>query len=98
MRTRALLTLPFLAVFLATFPMTGQAQAADPAKEAQRQFELGTEMILDGLRMLIERIPQFSAPEILPNGDIIIRRRNPQTPPRSDDDDKDDTDQDIKKL
>jgi hypothetical protein len=50
------------------------------------------------LRMLIERIPQFSAPEILPNGDIIIRRRNPQTPPRSDDDDKDDTDQDIKKL
>jgi hypothetical protein len=60
MRTRALLALPFLAVFLATFPMTGQAQAADPAKEAQRQFELGTEMILDGLRMLIERIPPRS--------------------------------------
>ena len=34
-------------------------------------------MILDALELFIQNIPQYEAPEILDNGDIIIRRVRP---------------------
>ncbi len=38
----------------------------------------GMERIVEALRLLIDQIPQYEAPEILDNGDIIIRRRRPE--------------------
>ncbi len=35
------------------------------------------ERIVEALRLLIDQIPQYEAPEILDNGDIIIRRKRP---------------------
>ena len=29
------------------------------------------------IELMLEMIPQYEAPEVLPNGDIIIRRKNP---------------------
>ncbi len=37
----------------------------------------GMERIVEALRLLIDQIPQYEAPEILDNGDIIIRRKRP---------------------
>ena len=38
----------------------------------------GLEQMLRALRLLVERIPQYELPEVLDNGDIIIRRKNPE--------------------
>tara|TARA_E500000318_G_C3489041_1_gene183569 strand:+ start:79 stop:363 length:285 start_codon:yes stop_codon:yes gene_type:complete len=54
---------------------TGPARAAEepPADTIER----GAQMVLDGLRAFFSSIPQYETPEVLPNGDIIIRRVNP---------------------
>ena len=48
----------------------------------------GLAKLLDAMEAFIDQIPQYEAPEVLENGDIIIRRRNkeeaPQTPPDED--------------
>ena len=44
------------------------------AKEPEQMIREGAERILEGVRGIIERIPQYLPPEILPNGDIIIRK------------------------
>jgi hypothetical protein len=31
--------------------------------------------------MFVKSVPQYSAPEVLPNGDIILRRVNPEKKP-----------------
>ena len=55
---------------------TGPARAAEepPADTIER----GAQMVLDGLRAFFSSIPQYETPEVLPNGDIIIRRVNPK--------------------
>ena len=35
-------------------------------------------MIFEALDLVLKAIPQYEAPEILENGDIIIRRKNPK--------------------
>jgi hypothetical protein len=37
-------------------------------------LEGGMKMMLQALDLMISAIPQYAAPEVLPNGDIIIRR------------------------
>jgi len=37
----------------------------------------GITKLMDALGVFIKSIPQYEAPEILDNGDIIIRRKNP---------------------
>jgi hypothetical protein len=59
---------------------------------AQQEAVEGIGKLLEALQMFVKSVPQFAAPEVLPNGDIIIRRLHPdKTPapatPRSDDDD-----------
>ena len=34
-------------------------------------------MTFDALDLVLKAIPQYEAPEILKNGDILIRRKNP---------------------
>lgn len=36
----------------------------------------GLSKLMDALSLFVDAIPQYSAPEILENGDIIIRRKN----------------------
>ncbi len=37
----------------------------------------GMERIVEALRQMVDKIPLYEAPEILDNGDIIIRRKWP---------------------
>lgn len=46
--------------------------------EAEQRIRQGLQAILDGLGLFMRDIPRYEAPEILPNGDIIIRRINPK--------------------
>ena len=42
--------------------------------------------MLRAIELMIEMIPQYDMPEVLENGDIIIRRKNP--PPESEGEDE----------
>ena len=53
-----------------------QTKQSKPAPE--ELIEEGMKMIIDALDILLKTIPQYEAPEILENGDIIIRRSKPK--------------------
>jgi hypothetical protein len=44
-------------------------------------IEDGLKMILNALQLLLISLPQYKVPEVLENGDIIIRRIQPGTIP-----------------
>ena len=53
-------------------------------KKPEAMIEDGMKMILNAIQLLLKSIPQYKAPEVLENGDIIIRRvpqgrRKPKT-------------------
>ncbi|MCC3306475.1 hypothetical protein [Sneathiella sp. HT1-7] len=61
---------------------------ADEKKDDPENLALqGITKLMDALGAFIGSIPQYEAPEMNENGDIIIRRKNP---------DKDETEQDPK--
>jgi len=72
-----------LALMLTAVPMAAQAQSkpADP----EMLLEEGTKKILRAFELFIMTIPQYEMPEVLPNGDIIIRRKNPPGEDRKED-------------
>ena len=57
------------------FSSTVQAQDQKP----DVMIEQGAKMIFDALALVLKTIPQYEAPKILENGDILIRRKNPKT-------------------
>jgi hypothetical protein len=67
------------------------ALAQDSTLEgAQQEAVEGIAKLLQALQLFVKSVPQFSAPEVLPNGDIILRRIHPEnapapTPRQSDD-------------
>ena len=65
----------------------GTAPAAEaPRSEQSVPSELlkeGTEKILRAFELFLQAIPQYETPEVLDNGDIIIRRRHPEPTPRN---------------
>ncbi|MEQ8804188.1 MAG: hypothetical protein RIE87_10815 [Rhodospirillales bacterium] len=65
-----------LALMLAAAPVTA-AQAQSQPAEPEALLEEGTKKILRAFELFIMTIPQYEMPEVLPNGDIIIRRKNP---------------------
>lgn len=79
------------ALFAIGLALPVQAAGTDPADEAERLSremeqaarEAATEL-LGVITLFISRIPTYEAPEVLENGDIIIRRKRPQAdvPPR----------------
>jgi hypothetical protein len=53
-------------------------KAIDDATEAARN---AMDKVLRALGAAVGAIPQYEAPEVLPNGDIIIRRKPPAVKP-----------------
>lgn len=50
-------------------------------QDAQKEAVEGIGKLLEALQMFVKSVPQYSAPEVLPNGDIILRRVNPEKKP-----------------
>lgn len=46
--------------------------------EAERLLGEGAATMLQALELLLKTVPQYAAPEVMPNGDIIIRRLHPE--------------------
>jgi hypothetical protein len=69
------------ALLLASGPLAAQESPDDPLARAEE----GMRQILTALQLLLATIPQYEMPEVLENGDIIIRRVQPETPADPDD-------------
>jgi hypothetical protein len=54
----------------------GPALAAGEEEPGELARE-GRERMLRAIELMIEMIPQYELPEVMENGDIIIRRKNP---------------------
>ena len=53
----------------------------NPTTQTEKAFRESVEMILKALEKLVNSVPLYEAPEVLKNGDIIIRRKHPEKPP-----------------
>lgn len=71
---RHLIALP-LAALLVTGPTLNSAMAEDESPEALAAE--GLSRLMDAIELFVGNIPLYGAPEILPNGDILIPRLNP---------------------
>lgn len=60
---------------------TNKETKPSPADEAAELARRAAEKIVEALRAVIASIPQYEAPEVLPNGDILIRRKHPPPAP-----------------
>lgn len=77
------------------------AVAAGPVRAASDEapadtIERGAQLVIDGLRAFFASIPQYEPPEVLPNGDIIIRRVKPDAPKSEEKKDGDDGNKGLK--
>ena len=71
-------------LLLAPMQMTRAQDAAPDEPQRDSPSELareGLERMMRALRLLVESIPQYELPEVLENGDIIIRRKHPEQEP-----------------
>lgn len=70
---------------LALTPLTAAgAQDKAPGPQEESPSELARESLeqmMRALRLMVESIPQYELPEVLDNGDIIIRRKRDQSAP-----------------
>ena len=62
-----------IAVLAATAPAV---QAASDKTPMEQKLEEGARALLEAMRMLLEAIPRYGPPEVQPNGDILIPRRD----------------------
>ena len=80
-----------LALMLAAMPVQAQDDGTEEMREGAELLEKGMQLLLEGLveelgPILLELqgkivdLSAYHAPEILPNGDIIIRRKVPLEP------------------
>jgi len=56
----------------------GVATAASDEPSTEDNVRDGLQRVLDAIELFFQNIPQYEAPEVLDNGDIIIRRKPPQ--------------------
>ena len=66
-----------LALMVSAAPAGAQQRnpPPDPRQEAEEAFRDGARIIMRALQLFLESVPQYEAPEVLDNGDIIIRRK-----------------------
>lgn len=71
--------LPLFALILLSIPLApaGADSLEDNAREAERLADEALTKMMRALDLLIMTVPRYAAPEVLPNGDIIIRRLGP---------------------
>lgn len=72
---------------LAALPARAAEPNSGPAwDKSQDMLEEGARRVMGALELLLQAIPQYAMPEILPNGDILIRRKHPDrdAPPAPD--------------
>ncbi len=60
----------------------GPKPAPDARDRAEQAFKEGAEKIMRALELMLLAVPQYDLPEVLENGDIIIRRHRPDRPKR----------------
>lgn len=66
------------ALMLTLFLLFGGPQAHAAEEETPSELaRQGMERMLRAIELMIEMIPQYEMPEVLENGDIIIRRKTP---------------------
>ncbi|HAE02082.1 MAG TPA: hypothetical protein DCL95_09550 [Rhodospirillaceae bacterium] len=63
---------------------------AEENKSPESLAAEGLQQVMRAMEMFISNIPLYEAPEVLPNGDIIIRRVQPDDAPKDKDADKND--------
>jgi len=74
----------FVAATLAALVATSPVLAQNPApkdnmpEKAEKALTEGIKTVLRALETMFESIPQYEMPEVLENGDIIIRRKHPK--------------------
>ena len=81
-------------VVLIAVPVSAFAQSPnDKNQDPREMLEGAARMMFETLEWILDSIPQYEAPEILENGDIIIRRKpKKQEPlPESDEVERDKT-------
>ncbi len=65
------------AVLTAGLGIGAVANAASDNSSAEDSVAQRLQRVLDAIELFFQNIPQYSAPEVLDNGDIIIRRKRP---------------------
>lgn len=73
---RKLLVILMLSVALTQGP-AAWAQSSDPQERAEELARQSLETLMRALDAMLDAVPQYALPEILENGDIIIRRIRP---------------------
>ena len=65
------------AMLVAASPAFAQSEGKSPGE----QIDAVLQDVLDAIGLVLRAVPQYELPEVLPNGDIIIRRVQPEPPP-----------------
>lgn len=74
-------TVLLFAVPAGTLAQTGAQPAPNDSETSpSERLQEGAAAIVEGLRLLMDQLQSYQPPEILPNGDVIIRRRSPGQP------------------
>lgn len=71
-----------LAAVLLVLSLTAAPAAAEEQRRSPGELvDEAAQTLLQALRAMLQAIPQYAAPEINDNGDIIIRRIRPEDKP-----------------
>jgi hypothetical protein len=72
--------LPLFAISLLAAPLAAASadSVRDNTAEAEQLANEALAKMMKALDLLIMTVPRYAAPEVLPNGDIIIRRLDPE--------------------
>lgn len=75
--------LPLVATLFAALALSlpAAAQPSTPLDEFEQKANEAARQFLGALALMIEAVPQYQAPQMLDNGDIVIRRKRPDDLP-----------------
>lgn len=82
MRIRSLLAAVTVAASITAMPLASPAYAEE--QQPEEMISEGAGLIINAIELMLLAIPTYEAPEVLPNGDIIIRRVKPGETPEQD--------------
>lgn len=78
---RSMLTATALAIGLALAPAARAAEEPPPGQSSAELAMEGLGKLMQALESFIRSIPQFEAPVVTEEGDIVIRRKRETAPP-----------------